>query len=101
MNVLRGAAEPTDDFHDVLRSAVRGAPRWPAPSGTHAAQLIAEQEHVERFARALWVQAWAAGAAWTSARLPSRLVLCGQDKYEAAKRLVADSWAKREEGTPG
>ena len=98
MKVLHGADEPADDFQSLLLQAIRGAPRWPAPGGSHAAQLVAEQSHVERFTHLLWVQAWAAGAAWMSSRMPHRIVLCDAATYESAKQRAADSWARREVG---
>lgn len=98
MKALHGADEPTDGFRSLVLDAVRGAPRWPAPSGTHAAQLAAERAYVERFARMLWVEAWAAGAGWMSGRMDERIVLCDAEMYESAKRWVAEHWAAREAG---
>lgn len=90
MKILHGADEPTGDFQSVLLEAVRGAPRWPTPDRNRAALLAAEQQHVDRFTHLLWVQAWAAGAAWTSARMSQRIVIDDPELAQFVRDTIRD-----------
>ncbi len=97
MRVLHGVDQPTDGFQQVLLHAVRGAPRRTG-AGSLAAHLIAEQEHVERFARELWVQAWAAGAAWMSARSPRTMIFYDTAMKQQVEQLLADREQRQAQG---